>query len=64
MFKYLTWWNLVLVTLYNLGFIQYLYFDILFMTIFISIMTIYIVYIHPKLVKKLEIKLMLLKVQN
>ena len=52
MFKYLTWWNLVLVILYNLGFIQYLYFDILFLSVFISIMTIYIVYVYPKKIVK------------
>tara|TARA_Y100000590_G_scaffold240874_1_gene270880 strand:+ start:2861 stop:3304 length:444 start_codon:yes stop_codon:yes gene_type:complete len=47
-YSYLTTWNLTLLILFNLGYLQNHYYDLLFLSIFISVCSFIFTYIYPK----------------
>ena len=47
-YSYLTTWNLTLLILFSLGYLQNNYYDLLFLSIFISICSLTFTYINPK----------------
>lgn len=50
-FSYLTTWNLTLLSLFSLGYFQNYYYDLLFLSIYISCCSFIFTYIEPKKIK-------------